>query len=75
MAAKKKEKDEGYVTVQLPRAGAHEQQVLFVSVNGKTWSVEKGKKVKVPFEVAEVIHNSEVATEKAISFIEENAQE
>lgn len=49
------------VEVRLPKAPKTEQNFQFVGVNGKTFQVPKGKTVKVPKPVAEVLTNAEAA--------------
>lgn len=49
------------VEVRLPKAPKTEQNFQFVGVNGKTFQVPKGKTVKVPKPVAEVLANAEAA--------------
>ncbi|MCR4841649.1 MAG: hypothetical protein K5840_00120 [Eubacterium sp.] len=67
---KKKASTEGYVTVNLPRPAKGEPDAQFVAVNGKTYRIKKGQKVKVPRSVAEVIKNSEIAKDEANVFID-----
>ena len=47
--------------VRLPKAPKTEQNFQFVGVNGRTFQVPRGKSVKVPKPVAEVLANSEAA--------------
>ena len=47
----------------IPRAGAKEDPNLFVSVNGKNFLIPKGKKSKVPPEIAEEIRRANEAEE------------
>lgn len=54
----KKEADNTMVTITLDRPVKGEDTHQFVSVNGKTYRVVKGKPVSVPRAVAEVIMNS-----------------
>ena len=51
--------------VLLPRAQENEQKFEFVCVNGRTFQVPKGKRVKVPLPVAEVIENAQMQMEQA----------
>lgn len=62
--------DENFVTVNLPRPQKHEQNFVFVSVNGKNFKVMKGVPVKVPRYVAEVLLNSDEAMDEADAFID-----
>jgi hypothetical protein len=68
--AAKKNIDSNYVTVNLPRPQKHEDNFVFVSVNGKAYKVMKGQPVKVPREVAEVLRNADIAHDEADSYIE-----
>lgn len=56
--AKKEKQENGMVTITLDRPLKGEDTHQFVSVNGKTYRVVKGKPVSVPRAVAEVIMNS-----------------
>ncbi len=49
------------VEVRLPKAPKTEQNFQFVGVNGKTFQVPRGKSVKVPKPVAQVLANAEAA--------------
>lgn len=56
------------VEVKLPKASKTEQNFQFVAVNGRTFQVPKGKRVKVPKPIAEVLQNSEKAIDDAEAF-------
>ena len=56
----KKNKEE-----MLHREQENEQKFEFVCVNGRTFQVPKGKRVKVPLPVAEVIENAQMQMEQA----------
>ena len=60
--------------VLLPRAQENEQKFEFVCVNGRTFQVPKGKRVKVPLPVAEVIENAQMQMEQADRESEEMEQ-
>ena len=60
--------------VLLPRAQENEQKFEFVCVNGRTFQVPKGKRVKVPLPVAEVIENAQMQMEQADRESEEMKQ-
>ena len=49
------------VEVRLPKAPKTEQNFQFVGVNGKTFQVPRGKSVKVPKPVTQVLANAEAA--------------
>lgn len=51
------------VTVFIPRAAAHEDPNLFVSVNGINYLLPKGKESQVPPEVARELERSARAQE------------
>ena len=46
------------VTVTLPRATGNEQNYVLVSVNGKTWQIQKGVSVQIPNYVYDVLADS-----------------
>lgn len=57
------------VKIRLPlREGAGKNQTEFFSVNGKNYTIERGKTVEVPASVAEVIENGGLAEEAALAF-------
>ena len=57
-------------TVFVPKEG-REDDTLYVSLNGRTFLIPKGKSVEVPKPVAAIIHASQEAQRKADEFIEE----
>lgn len=57
--------------IKLPKASKTEQNFQFVSVNGRVFQVPKGKTVKVPRPVYEVLKNKEKAEDEADSFSSE----
>ena len=57
--------DNGMVEIRLFKDNDKYKNPLFVAVNGKAYMVERGKRVEVPKEVAEVIENSEIQLEYA----------
>ncbi len=52
------------VRIPMNRMGGDNSDV-FVSVNGKNYLIQRGVDVEVPENVAEVLHNSEVAQDAA----------
>ncbi len=59
------------VKIRLPRReGAGKNQTEFFSVNGKNYTVERGRTVEVPAALAEVILNGELALEAAAAYAE-----
>lgn len=60
------------VKVRLPKAGAGQEQEVFVGVNGAGYRIRKGVEVSVPAAVAEVLRNAEAAAERNDRFLEEN---
>ncbi len=59
------------VKIRLPRReGAGKNQTEFFSVNGKNYTVERGRTVEVPAALAEVIQNGELALEAAAAYAE-----
>lgn len=55
------------VTVRLPKTRA-DQEDLFVSVNDRTWLVQRGVEVEVPAAVAEVLRHRERMQEAILRF-------
>ena len=43
---------------------------VFVSVNARTWQIQRGKEIDVPECVAEVLRNQEIQLEQAMLFNE-----
>lgn len=66
-ALRAEEKQTVTVRIDAPRDG--ELEVQFVSVNGKTYQVNKGEDVEVPIEVAEVLVNSVEAMGKYRAYV------
>lgn len=63
-ATKKKEKT---VKIRLPRTREDHGDV-FVSVNSRTWLIQRGVEVEVPECVAEVLRHQEEAREAILDF-------
>lgn len=61
------------VTIRLPKTREAKDDV-FVSVNAKTWLIQRGVEVEVPACVAEVLTHQEEMQAEALKFEEENAQ-
>ena len=61
------------VPVSLARAGKNEEQNLFVSVNGKSWLLPKGKTSMVPPYVAAEISRAEAAQDELNRYIQHAA--
>lgn len=59
------------VTIKLPRLRNNAEDV-FVGVNGKTFLIKRGVEVEVPYYVAEVIEQSELAQEKTDEYTSAN---
>lgn len=60
------------VTVLLPRnPGQNANQDEFFSVNFKNYIIQRGKRVEIPEELAEVIENATKAEEYAMQYAEE----
>ena len=60
------------VKIKLPRMGKNDADV-FVSVNERTWLIQRGVEVEVPECVAEVLRHKEEMEEEAYAF-DSNAQ-
>lgn len=63
MAAVKKDT----VTIRLPKT-REKQDDVFVSVNNRTWQIQRGVAVEVPLCVAEVLQHSDEMAEAALRF-------
>lgn len=61
------------VTIRLPKTRETKDDV-FVSVNAKTWLIQRGVEVEVPACVAEVLTHQEEMQAEVFKFEEENAQ-
>lgn len=72
--AKANANKEGYVTVKLPKKDDGSPNFQFVALNGKTYKIMRGVNVQVPREVAEILYNSDRASDDADKFIESNVQ-
>ena len=65
----KKNKTERYVTLRLPRiSGAND--AVYVSVGERSWRIKRGCDVSLPLCAYDVLRNSELAEDKAVSYIE-----
>ena len=62
-------KAEIMVSVKLPRDSSKSPR-QFVSVGERQWVVERGKTVKMPLCAYEVLRNSELAEDAAVSYME-----
>lgn len=72
--AKKTEQGEKKVLIRIPKTRA-EQGDVFVSVNERTWLIQRGVEVEVPECVAEVLRNKERMEEEAFAFEERKVRE
>lgn len=57
------------VKIRLPITREQKDDV-FVSVNARTWQIQRGKEIEVPECVAEVLRNQEIQLEQAMLFHE-----
>ena len=55
------------VKIRLPLTKEMKDDV-FVSVNARTWQIQRGKEIEVPECVAEVLRNQELQLEQAMIF-------
>lgn len=65
-----------YVTVTLPRATGKEEDLVFVGLNGKGYTIRRGVTVKVPRPVYEILAESQRQEQRQQEFIrrqQENA--
>lgn len=67
---KQEVKKEKTVKIRLPKT-RDKQDDVFVSVNERTWLIQRGVEVEVPECVAEVLLHQQEMEEKAMDFIEE----
>jgi hypothetical protein len=70
----KKESD--YVTVTLPRATGKEEDLVFVGLNGKGYTIRRGVAVRVPRPVYEILAEAQRQERRQQDFIrrqQENA--
>ena len=65
-----KETKEKLVKVRIPKTKDNQGDV-FVSVNDRTWLIQRGKEVDVPECVAEVLLHQQRMEEEALAFEEE----
>lgn len=62
--------DDGMVTIKVPLTRTEKDDV-YVALNGKSFQIQRGKEVRVPKGVAEILQHSEEMLREAIEF--ENA--
>ena len=55
------------VKIRLPLTRDMKDDV-FVSVNARTWQIQRGKEIEVPECVAEVLRNQEIQLEQALMY-------
>lgn len=67
-----KEEKEKTVKIRIPKTRENQDDV-FVSVNDRTWQIQRGKEVDVPECVAEVLLHQQEMEEMAMAFEEEAA--
>ena len=67
----KKENEDGMVSIRLFSDNGRYKGDLFVSVNGKNYLLPRGKKSKVPPEIAEEIRRANEAEEMMDAHIDE----
>ena len=60
-------KKEELVKIRLPKT-REQQEDVFVSVNQRTWLIQRGVYVEVPACVAEVLRHSEEMAEEALRY-------
>ena len=62
------------VTIRLPK-NRNQQEDVFVSVNNRTWLIQRGVSVEVPQCVAEVLRHQEAMQETIMLFEKANAND
>lgn len=68
-SARKKPIPERMVSIRFPRDPQKGDRI--VSVNGKTWVIQRGVNVEIPLSVWEVIENSDMQDDKALQYREQ----
>lgn len=63
------------VTVELFKDSQKYKDDLTVTVNGVTYQIQRGKKVKVPRFVADIIHNSEKQDQQTANLLDKLSRE
>lgn len=66
--------DDGMVNIFLMRDSDKYKGDVFVQVNGRSYIVKRGRNVKVPKEVAEVLQNSQEQDTRAAEFIDQESE-
>ena len=66
---------EEMVEVFIPKISGTDDQTVWVGLNGKGYSFPRGKRIKVPKNVAEIMFQSEAAQEAADAFEDEKVEE
>ena len=64
-----------YVTVSLPRATGKEENFVFVGLNGKGWTIQRGIPVRVPRPVAQILWESLRQQQRQAAFIRERQEQ
>lgn len=62
------------VSVYVPKISG-EDPTLFVGLNGKSWSIPRGKRVEVPIDVARIVEESEKNAQIADEFSDEKRKD
>lgn len=58
-------------TIMLFKDGEHYQDDVFVAVNGKSYLIQRGVEVKLPYFVAEVLENSQLQEQAAKKIVQD----
>lgn len=64
---------EKMVKIKLPLT-RNEKEDVFVGINGKTWLIQRGEEVEVPWNVAKVLERQEQMLSQALEFEDEAAK-
>ena len=59
------------VPVYLPRAAKNEENFVFVGLNGKGYTIQRGVQVKVPRPVADILAESERMKDRQLRYEDE----
>lgn len=66
--------DDGMVTIKIPLT-RNEKDDVYVALNGKSFQIQRGKEVRVPKGVAEILQHREEMLREAIEFENAHASE
>ncbi len=68
------QKQPDYVTVTLPRATGMEEEILFVGLNGKGYTIRRGIPVQVPRPVFDILTEAQRQEQRQRDFIRQQQE-